>query len=113
MPEWLIGLVCKTNDFVLVGSNPTLNSKKKYTSVAQGQSNSLQNYVSGYRNSPLVQNGSMAQRQLHLTVNQTSFEFVGSSPTTPTKLSFRLMAGHFPLTEIVEVRILQGQQLVS
>ena len=35
MPEWLIGLVCKTNDFVLVGSNPTLNSKKKYASVVQ------------------------------------------------------------------------------
>ncbi len=28
----------------------------------------------------------MAQRQLHLTVNQTSFEFVGSSPTTPTQI---------------------------
>ena len=57
-------------------------------------------------------NGSMAQRQLHLTVNQASLEFVGSSPTAPTKLSSRITAVHLVLVQRIEVRILGGQQLV-
>ena len=38
-------------------------------------------------------NGSMAQRQLHLTVNQASFEFVGSSPTAGTKYKSICLSG--------------------
>ena len=47
------------------------------------------------------------------TVNPPSLEFIGSSPITPTKLSFGVTAARLVLVQKIEVRILEGQPLVS